>query len=166
MARCKISQQFRRSNGEACLLVFVLFEVRGRASRLSFLCIQIVTVTCRQRFCVPSAMAKEPFPVLLVVALAPDRSWALPWVPVNSATEVANAGARFAVVRQKSNLTHSNNSLGLSIRHEYQRPLWADIVCNLAPPPSGSGSRLRNSSAQLSSTSGGARAYSAKGLPR
>jgi hypothetical protein len=91
-------------------------------------------------------MAKEPLPVLLVVALAPDRSWALPWVPVNSATEVANAGARFAVVRQKSNLTHSNDSLGLSIRHEYQRPLWADIVCNLAPPPSGWGSRLRNSS--------------------
>ena len=50
------------------------------------------------------------------------------------------------MVRQKSNLTHSNDLLGLSIRHEYQRPLWADIVCNLAPPPPGWGSRLRNSS--------------------
>ena len=39
------------------------------------------------------------------------------------------------MVRRKSNPTHSNGSLGLSIRPEYQPPLWADTSsANLAPP--------------------------------
>src|SRR5271169_6882617 len=64
-----------------------------------------------QKHCVLNATAKEPLPVLHVVALAKNPSWVFQSATAKDAAELADAAAMFVVVRAKSNLEVLNGNL-------------------------------------------------------
>ena len=138
MARCKISQQFRRSNGAACL--------KSEAKR--YMPTKILCPKChgqRTTSC-PACV----FGTRSVVGIT-----------MSTCKQCNGSGQRRCDVCGGAAEVEPD-TLQQFTRAEHS----ADIVCNLAPHhPLAGAQDLEIAAAQLSSTSGGARAYSAKGLP-